>query len=238
LAIGEHVLMPCCTFGTRSTQTRASSPGTLAGMTMHFVKAPLPGSYVVFLPVFAGPYPGAASESEARRRVKRVLREGCDFFLDLTEDGELEPYAHLLPAHVRHVRIGLPRGGVPDPRAMRLVVDTINRASARDGFVVYLHDAEGTGRVGMAVACWVADRPIVSGDIVGFLDRLRADIPGRRPSPETEEQRAFVRGWTRGIEPRPLAEAAAAVRAAGGWVGGKAVDGAEWRQRMLEGGMR
>jgi hypothetical protein len=207
-------------------------------MKLHLAKAPLPGSYVVFLPVYAGPYPGAADEREARRRLGRVLGEGCDFFLDLTEDGELEPYAHLLPPHVRYVRVGLPKGEVPSPFAMREVVDTVNRASARDGFVVYVHDAEGTGRVGMAVACWVADLPIVSGDIVDFLDRVRAEIPDRRASPETDEQRAFVRGWTRGIRPRPLAEAAAAVRAAGGWVGGAAIDGPDWAQRLLEGGMR
>ncbi len=172
-------------------------------MSIHFVKAPVPGSYVVFLPVIAGPYPGAADEREARRRLGRIRGEGCDFFLDLTEDGELEPYAQLLPGTVRHVRIPLRKGEAPPPERMREVVDAINGAS-RDGFFVYVHDAEGVGRVGMAVGCWVADRPIVDGDILDFIDRRRADIPGRVPSPTLAEQRAFVRGWTRGQQPPPV----------------------------------
>jgi hypothetical protein len=93
---------------------------------MHLVTAPLPGSYVVFPPVYAGPYPGAADEREARHRLRRVTGEGCDFFLDLTEDGELEPYAQLLPRHVRHVRLPLRKGEVPPPERMREVVDAIN----------------------------------------------------------------------------------------------------------------
>jgi hypothetical protein len=173
-------------------------------MSMHFVKAPLPGSYVVFLPVIAGPYPGAADEGEAARRLRRVQAEGCDSFVDLTEDGELEPYAHLLPPRVRHVRIPLRKGEVPPPERMREVVETIDRATARDGFVVYVHDEDGIGRVGMAVGCWVGQRPIVDGDMLEFIDELRRDIPARQPSPELPEQRAFVRGWTRGERPPPL----------------------------------
>ena len=216
-------------------------------MKLHMTSAPLPRSYVVFLPVIAGPYPGAADEREARRRIRRVTAEGCDFFLDLTEDGEVEPYAQLLPKSVRHVRVPLRRGEVPPPEQMRVVVDTINAASARDGYFVYVHDAEGLGRVGMAVCCWVADLPIVDGDIVEFLEGLRVDIPGRKPALETEEQRAFVRGWTRGDKPPPVQEPAAVVRAAGAWVG-SAIDGPDWAQTELarlrsaasssEGGMR
>jgi hypothetical protein len=173
-------------------------------MSLSFVKAPLPGSYLVFPPVLAGPYPGAADEREAKRRVRRVAAEGCDFFLDLTEDGELEPYAHLLPRRARHVRVPLRKGEVPPPDRMLEVVQTIDRASARDGFLVYVHDDEGVGRVGMAVGCWLAQRPIVQGDVLEFLDDRRSGIPGRRPSPELPEQRAFVRGWTRGERPAPL----------------------------------
>jgi hypothetical protein len=191
---------------------------------IHDFKAPLPGSYVVFLPVIAGPYPGGADEREARRRIRRVTAEGCDFFLDLTEDGELEPYAHLLPGRVRHMRLALRKSEVPPPARMREVLDALNRASARDGYVVYVHDAEGTGRVGMAVACWIADLQVVDAgvDVLDFLERLRAEIPGRGPAPETAEQRAFARGWTRGQAPRGLMRAR--------------VPGAA--QTVVEGGMR
>jgi hypothetical protein len=186
---------------------------------MHFVKAPLPGSYVVVLPVIAGPYPGAPDEREAKRRLGRVMHEGCDFFLDLTKDGELEPYAHLLPGRVRHVRLPLRKGEVPAPARMREVVDTMNRASARDGYFLYVHDEEGVGRVGMAIGCWLTDTPVVGAGVLAFLDRLRSDIPQRRPSPDLPAQRAFVLGWTRGVEPAPFVNPAGT-------------------QAVLEGGMR
>ena len=77
-------------------------------MEVRLVSPPLPQSYVVFLPVLAGEYPGAADEAESRRRLDRVLDEGPDLFLDLTEPGELEPYAHLLPSRARHVTGPMP----------------------------------------------------------------------------------------------------------------------------------
>ena len=165
---------------------------------MHLVRPPLPGSYVVFLPVLAGPSPGAADEPEARRRrVERVLDEGCDLFLDLTEAGECEPYAHLLPPHARHVRLPLRAGAVPTDGQMEEVVAAINRFSAAEGWFLYVHDASGIGRVGTAIGCWIGCAAGLTRDPLALLDELRRGIQQPwRSSPALPEQRAFVRRWT------------------------------------------
>jgi hypothetical protein len=161
------------------------------------VRPPLPGSYLAGLPVLAGPYPGAAGERESRRRLERVLDEGCDLFLDLTEPGECEPYAHLLPPHARHVREPLRAGCVPTSARMATVVAAIERHAGADGWFLYVHDANGIDRSGMAIACWLGGRPALRRDPLSLLDELRRPIEGPwRRSPGGAAERAFVRTWT------------------------------------------
>lgn len=168
-------------------------------MPIQLVKPPLPLSYLVFLPVFAGPYPGASDERESRRRIDRVLEEGVDLFLDLTESGECEPYAHLLPPHVRHVRMPLRPGGVPSAEQMNELVAAIDRFSAAEGWYLYVHDANGIGRVGTAMACWIGSIPGIGRDALRFLNELRSELDGpRQSSPVLPEQRALVRQWAHG----------------------------------------
>jgi hypothetical protein len=58
---------------------------------------PDPNTYrVVHGGLLAGEYPGAPDSEEARRRLRRFLAAGVRHFIDLTETGELEPYAELL----------------------------------------------------------------------------------------------------------------------------------------------
>lgn len=158
---------------------------------------PLPRSYVVFLPVVAGEYPGAGRDAETRARLRRLLENGIDAFLDLTEAGEREPYAHLLPARVRHERHPLRRDEVPSPEQMRTIVDAIERLCA-GGWLLYAHDANGNGRVGTAVGCWLADREALDRNPLTFLAELRRHVPAMAPSPADPGQRAFVDGWSRG----------------------------------------
>ncbi|MCP9485568.1 MAG: hypothetical protein MSC30_06885 [Gaiellaceae bacterium MAG52_C11] len=166
-------------------------------MTLNLVKPPLPLSYLVFLPVLAGPYPGAGNEHEARRRLGCVLEEGCDLFIDLTQLGECEPYAHLLPPSARHVRMPLRAGAVPSQAQIDEIVAAIDRFSAAEGWFLYVHDANGIGRVGTAIGCWVGSMPYLSRDPLGFLDELRRSIEEPwRSSPSLPEQRTFVRRWS------------------------------------------
>lgn len=107
--------------------------------------------------------------------------EGITFYLDLTEEGELAPYAHGLPSDARHVRMPIHDFGVPSEEQMIRTLDLLDDALAA-GEVVYVHCRAGVGRTRTVVGC----------------HRMRHGLdPG--PQPETDEQRALVRAWPAGL---------------------------------------
>lgn len=80
-------------------------------------------AYEVADRLLAGPYPGASGTRETRRRTALLEAAGVTLFIDLTEPGELEPYAALLE-RARHgldggdpvARIAQLRAGIPGAR--------------------------------------------------------------------------------------------------------------------------
>lgn len=165
-------------------------------MRMHRSRPPIPQSYLLFLGIWAGESPAGRDDAETLRRLRGFRREGIDFFLDLTEDGELEPYAHLVHPWARHVRVPMRAGSVPPAERVREAI-AVADAAIGDGFFVYVHGAEGIERTGVVVGCWLAYWRHHTGDPVARLDELRSELPGRRrrPSPATAEARALVRSW-------------------------------------------
>ena len=79
---------------------------------------PLPNTYWV-IPgrMLAGEYPLGADDDDARRRLALLCEAGVDYFVDLTEEGELPGYRHLLPAHSQHVRSAIADTWVPKSAA-------------------------------------------------------------------------------------------------------------------------
>jgi protein-tyrosine phosphatase len=117
----------------------------------------------------SGPYP-----------VESQLADDTTLFVDLTEEGELRPYAHLLPPGSRHVRAPIADFGVPGEEQMAAALDLIDDALAA-GDVVYVHCRAGVGRTRTVIGC----------------HRRRHGLdPGLEP--ETGAQRAFVRAWPEG----------------------------------------
>ena len=100
---------------------------------------PIPDSYwVVPGRLLAGEYPGAQAYTEARHKLRLFLDAGITFFLDLTEAGELAPYAALLQEEaasrgiaVEHHRMPIPDLGNPAPARVVRTLDAIDAASAR-----------------------------------------------------------------------------------------------------------
>lgn len=75
--------------------------------------------------VIAGKYPGAKNaEAKARVKLAAILAEGVSLFVDLTEDGELDAYAHLDAAIDRYHRLSraIQSQECPQTEAQRAVI--------------------------------------------------------------------------------------------------------------------
>jgi hypothetical protein len=90
---------------------------------------------------------------------------------------------------------------------MEEIVAAIDRFSAAEGWFLYVHDANGIGRVGTAIGCWIGCATGLTRDPLVLLDELRRRIERPwRTSPALPEQRAFVRRWTHGRRLRQSAQ--------------------------------
>ncbi|HEY0745755.1 MAG TPA: dual specificity protein phosphatase family protein [Steroidobacteraceae bacterium] len=158
-----------------------------------------PNSYWV-IPgrLLAGGYPASADFSESRAQLARVQEAGIDYFIDLTEEGELPPYRHLLPFHVKYLRCPIPDHGVPALSApiKRLLSDIrIGLAAKR---CIYVHCRAGIGRTNLIIGCYLAEQ---QGDGKAALEHVnslwrrsaRAAIWPKVP--ETSEQADYVQRW-------------------------------------------
>ena len=170
---------------------------------------PIPNSYwVVPGCLAAGEYPGDEDPVQAANKLGTLLDAGIDHFVDLTENREygLLPYADIVKevARDRDLTVCWERHPIKDRRIPRSseqmagILDAIDTA-LDDGKTVYVHCWGGVGRTGTAVGCWLV-RNGYTGD--GALDRVRElfegmeKAPYRSGSPETPEQKAYVRRWT------------------------------------------
>lgn len=160
---------------------------------------PLPNSYwVVPNRVLAGEYPGALDEAQARLRLARLSDAGIDSFIDLTEDGELPPYRHLLPPQADYLRSAIVDTCVPNNISQtREVLTAIGAAMAR-GRGVYVHCRAGIGRSGLIVGCFLAEQEASGRTALKVLNRLWRQS-GRAANwpriPQTAEQADYIRHW-------------------------------------------
>jgi len=163
---------------------------------------PIPNSYWVVPGRFlAGGYPGDLDDDEARDKVRQLLTVGVSFFLDLTEPGELNPYTPFVEEAaagrpILHRRMPIRDFSIPTPAEMAAILDTIEAALAA-GHCLYLHCWGGSGRTGTVVGCYLVRQGMAGEEALPEISRLRVGISSLRRSPETEEQREFVRGWAR-----------------------------------------
>lgn len=152
--------------------------------------------------LLAGEYPGAKDAAAARRKLRLFVDAGFTFFLDLTEEGELAPYAALLQEEaasrsiaVEHHRMPIPDLGNPTPAQVVRTLDAIDAAIAA-GHCVYVHCWGGIGRTGTIAGCYLVRHGMTGPQALTEIARLRQGTPDAwRISPETPEQQARVRAW-------------------------------------------
>jgi protein-tyrosine phosphatase len=142
--------------------------------------------------LIAGRHPCAWGAEEAEDEVRGLLAQGVTLFLDLTQDGELEPYAGHLPPQVRHVRMPIRDFSVPTPEALVATLDEIDDELAAGG-LAYVHCWAGCGRTGVVVGCWLVRHGTAPN---AALARI-ADTRGLG-CPQTLEQRLVIMGWEAG----------------------------------------
>ena len=164
---------------------------------------PDPNTYwVVPGKLLAGEYPGARDAEEARRRLRSFLAAGVRHFIDLTEVGELEPYAELLTEEagsgISYKRIPIRDVSVPEePKTTAEIIAAIDRAMAEGG-ITYVHCWGGIGRTGLAVTCWLQESGKTPDEaLTDLADKWRSCAKSNRKpsSPETDEQMEWVKDW-------------------------------------------
>jgi hypothetical protein len=166
---------------------------------------PVPESYWVIPGQFlAGEYPLRGEIEEFVLRIAAYLDAGIDTFIDLTEVGELIPYESLLREASRvsgraitYHRFSIGDYGLPSTEKMKNILDTIDTALA-NGHNVYLHCWGGVGRTGTAVGCYLVRHGKTGEEAIGQVAEWWRDVPksARFPhSPETAEQKQFIRDW-------------------------------------------
>lgn len=163
-----------------------------------FINRPLNQSYEVCSNgiIYAGEYPGDKNGEFAKHKIEQMYHFGIRHFIDLTEEGELHPYNHLLPNDTTYTRFPVVDcGGPKNIESVQRLLLRIEELKKMDGYV-YVHCWGGVGRAGTIVACYLSQN-WEEPDLNKTLEVLRgsfSEMPksAYRETPETKEQIDFI----------------------------------------------
>jgi len=157
--------------------------------------------------LLAGEHPGSIVAAEGIARIDALLDIGVRQFVDLTDEQEGPgPYVPTLferaaarSVRVAHRRHAIPDFGVPSASSMRATLDAIYGAIASEE-PLYLHCWGGVGRTGTVVGCLLREQGFTAAGALDVIGRKWQSMEkrARHPiSPETTEQVAFIKRWSR-----------------------------------------
>jgi protein-tyrosine phosphatase len=142
--------------------------------------------------IIAGRHPCAWGPENAPAELHALAKAGVTLFLDLTREGELEPYAHLVAPPARYLRMSIRDFSVPSAEQLVATLDEIDAELGFDG-LVYVHCWAGCGRTGVVVGSWLVRHGIPPNDALARIAEARG-----LGCPQTLVQRLVVLGWAPG----------------------------------------
>lgn len=154
---------------------------------------PIKNSYRVDERVYAGEYPGDLFNP--REKVEAFLDFGITHFIDLTEEGELNPYLDYLSEVCSHYRFPIRDVSVPeDHESVYELMKYIDSVLANPDNKIYIHCWGGVGRTGTIVGCYYLYRGEPYEMAMAHLKERFKQCPKseRRRTPETGEQVEFI----------------------------------------------
>ena len=167
------------------------------------MERPLPNSYWVVPGRFlAGEHPAGRvgrHDDGGRARIELLIAAGISCFVDLTEEGECQPYHPLLPDTAGYLRYAIRDQQVPRRATqMRRIQDDIHAALAA-GRNVYLHCRAGIGRTGMVAGCFLVEQGHDGERALRQLNALWTEQCARAATwpavPQTIVQADYIRHW-------------------------------------------
>ena len=143
--------------------------------------------------LIAGRHPCAWGAENAPLEVRDLVDAGVTLFLDLTQPGELEPYASLIVPPARYLNLPIRDFSVPTRDGLVATLDEID-AELDAGGIVYVHCWAGCGRTGVVVGSWLVRHGADPNDALQRIAEARG-----LGCPQTLEQRLVVLDWRRGL---------------------------------------
>lgn len=153
----------------------------------------------------AGNYPGSEDADEARFKLNVLKSKGIAAVISLIEADEVStssrkiiPYAAAMIAEgIEVYTFPIPDFSIPTLTQMQEILAQIDFLVSQ-GKRVYVHCRGGIGRTGTVVGCWLIQKQLASPeDVFALIRRLKSESAlAAYESPETEEQRAFIRDWS------------------------------------------
>jgi len=113
--------------------------------------------------LYAGQYPRDRDTRVSQEKLKAILDFGITDFIDLTEEGELEPYTPFLTNCVGHYRFPVQDPCLAPVETMGEIIRKIESLIAA-GRKVYLHCWGGTDRTGGVVAAWFVQQGLAPAE--------------------------------------------------------------------------
>lgn len=160
-------------------------------------RRPIENSYKVTNNIYAGEYPRNKDDESSCAKLKQFERFGITHFVDLTEEGELQPYELFLYKGARYLRFPIKDVSIPLSTASvrSLVAKIVKTIKQNPKAKVYIHCWGGVGRTGLVVGCLLGELYRKNYDeTLKKLDELFSACPksARRNTPETAEQYQFI----------------------------------------------